>query len=190
MTTRNKAVFLDVDGVINSLTHLFRTGNVDFSEPTQPYHAGLYTIWVPDYVKSLVRAMWNSVDLYWLTTWRGDANKYVSPILGVPTNIPVIDDGTSQRNVGWKGAASWETADRLIKENKTVYWIEDFGRAIPLGTHLDIITVDTATKCEDVLLPQHLPLGLMHTLIESGGYEGPTYVNPPKQIKNLHQVRN
>ena len=39
-TTRQIAVFLDVDGVINSLNHLYEDGDFHMSAPAKPYQAG------------------------------------------------------------------------------------------------------------------------------------------------------
>ena len=104
-TTNQIAVFLDVDGVINSLNHLYEDGDFHMSAPAKPYQAGKYRVWVPDYMGALIKAIYKSTDLYWLTTWRDKANKYISPILGLPSDIPVITDGFNTRNVRWKAAA-------------------------------------------------------------------------------------
>ena len=124
-TTNQIAVFLDVDGVINSLNHLYED-DFHMSAPAKPYQAGKYRVWVPDYMGALIRAIYKSTDMYWLTTWRDKANKYISPILGIPSDIPVITDGLNTRNVRWKAAACRPTAERLNAQGKTVYWIEDF----------------------------------------------------------------
>ena len=76
-TTNQIAVFLDVDGVINSLNHLYEDGDFHMSAPAKPYQAGKYRVWVPDYMGALIRAIYKSTDLYWLTTWRDKANKYI-----------------------------------------------------------------------------------------------------------------
>ena len=176
--TNQIAVFLDVDGVINSLNHLYEDGDFHMSAPAKPYQAGKYRVWVPDYMGALIRAIYKSTDLYWLTTWRDKANKYISPILGIPSDIPVITDGLNTRNVRWKAAACRPTAERLSAQGKTVYWIEDF-HGFRHHELLDVLTpIDTDAYGEGVLLPQHLPWELS-LLINDAGYTGPSRVDLP-----------
>tara|TARA_B100000029_G_C17263524_1_gene847185 strand:+ start:191 stop:766 length:576 start_codon:yes stop_codon:yes gene_type:complete len=170
------AVFLDVDGVINSLNHLYTGGKFQMSSKVRPHRAGKYTVWIPDYMGKLVRAIYRSTDLYWLTTWREKANKYISPLLGLPSDIPVISDGLNTRNVQWKAAVCKPVAERLQDQGKTIYWIEDF-RGFTHYELLDVlIPIDTDVFGEGVLLPQHLPRELTRSISKSG-YTGPNHVD-------------
>ena len=179
MIRHENTIFLDVDGVINSITHLYNREDTVFSENTVPYPANGYTVWIPDYMKSLVQAMEKSTNLYWLTTWRENANEFISPILGISQDIPVIDDGSAKRHVDWKFPASLPLAKELHAEGQKIYWVEDF-RNITERSHETYLTyVDTDARGEAVLLPQHLPEPLLTHLITQGGYEGPTFVEAP-----------
>tara|TARA_Y100000004_G_scaffold32510_1_gene34164 strand:+ start:4131 stop:4718 length:588 start_codon:yes stop_codon:yes gene_type:complete len=179
MIEHKHTIFLDVDGVINSIVHLYNRERTIFSENTVPYPANGYTVWIPDYMKSLVQSMYKSTNLYWLTTWRHNANEFISPILGIPQNIPVIDDGTSRSYVDWKFPASLPLAKQLSANGEDIFWIEDF-HGITDDEHKQFLTyVDTDADGEAVLLPQHLPERLMAHLTDKGGYDGPTFVKPP-----------
>lgn len=183
-------VFLDVDGVINSLNHLFTGGRVEFGWPTPPHEAGDYTVWVPEYMPHLVQAMYQSTDLHWLTTWRHQANKHISPILGIPGDVPVIDDNTNKRTIDWKATACRPHAELARIGGRTVYWIEDFNGYPHKGLEGIVIQVDTSANGEDVLLPQHLPAVLLQHLYDEGGYDGPSHVVPPSRNLNGYSVTN
>lgn len=183
---KDYAVFLDVDGVINSLHHLYTGGKIEFGADVQPHEAGNYTIWVPDYMAELIQAIERSTDLYWLTTWRQEANNHISEqVLGISPNTPVIDDGTRQRAPHWKFDACLDLAIQLHDEGKTVLWIEDFGQMY--DTRLDgyLKFIDTDYTGEGVLLPQHLPMDFMEHISTYGNYNGPTYVAPPARRHRL-----
>jgi hypothetical protein len=182
MTTNEYAVFLDVDGVINSLNHLYQGGKVKFDYHTQPHVAGQYTVWVPEYMGPLVQAIEASSDLYWLTTWREKANEHISPILNISSSTKVIDDGTNIRTVSWKYNACLDIAKQLSEDGKTVLWIEDFGGRHYDKRHKQYVTyVDTDARNEGVFLPQHLPADFMSHIIKNGGYTGPTHVAAPNE---------
>ncbi len=183
-------IFLDVDGVINSLNHLFTGGRVEFGWPTPPHEAGDYTVWVPEYMPNLVQAMYRSTDLQWLTTWRHQANKHIAPILGIPGDVPVIGDNTNSRSVDWKFNACIEPAKQATENGHTVYWVEDFNGYPHKGLEGLVIQVDTSANREDVLLPQHLPAVLLQHLYDEGGYDGPSYVVGPSRNLNGYRVTN
>lgn len=184
MTKNNIAVFLDVDGVINSLNHLWTQGQINFDNPTVPYKANGYTVWVPNYMSDLIQSIHRSTDLYWLTTWRDNANTWISPILAIPNNIPVIDDGTGIRNVYWKFNTVVPIAKQLHSEGKKVYWIEDFSGSIDHGLNQYLTYVDTDRNNEGVLLPQHLPTELYEHIVNNG-YTGPSYIAAPYRTEKI-----
>lgn len=184
MTKNNIAVFLDVDGVINSLNHLFTHGKINFDSPTLPYKANGYTVWVPNYMNDLIQAIHRSTDLYWLTTWRDNANTWISPILGIPNNIPVITDGTPARNVSWKFAAALPVAKKLHESGQKVYWIEDFGNSRVPELEDYLTYVDTDRHNEGVLLPQHLPVELYDHIVHHG-YNGLSYIAAPHRKEQI-----
>tara|TARA_Y100000004_G_scaffold196833_1_gene268326 strand:+ start:2750 stop:3373 length:624 start_codon:yes stop_codon:yes gene_type:complete len=179
MKDHKNTIFLDVDGVINSLIHLYNRENTIFDYPTNPHRAGNYTVWVPEYMPQLVQAMEKATNLYWLTTWRDKANEYISPILGVSSELPVINDGSPMRSVEWKFPACLDLAKNLSASGQNIYWVEDFHGMVQ-SEHKQFLTyVDTDAKGEGVLLPQHLPEALMSVLVDEGGYTGPTHLEAP-----------
>jgi hypothetical protein len=179
MKYHKNTIFLDVDGVINSLTHLYNKEHTVFDAPTNPHIAGQYTVWVPEYMKSLVQAMEKSTNLYWLTTWREKANEFISPILGISQDVSVITDGGPMRSVEWKFPACLPLAKSLKSNDENIFWIEDF-HGMTQKEHEDYLTyIDTDAKGEGVLLPQHLPEALLSLLIDEGGYDGPTHLEAP-----------
>lgn len=184
------AVFLDVDGVINSLRHLHSGGTVAFNRETTPYRAGDYTIWVPDYMPELIQSIEASSDLYWLTTWRNKANEHISDILGISTKTPVIDDGTGTRNPQWKFATVRPLAEQLKSQGQELLWIEDFARGYDSRLNGTLKFVDTDFNGEGVFLPQHLPSNFLEHIVEHGGYNGPLYVSPPSRDGHVMGERN
>ncbi len=167
-TGMNKLMFyVDVDGVINNLRPLPE-------HDCTLHQCKAYTIAVPYYMPALMQALRAAGDVRWLTTWRDDANKWISPLIDWPQDIPVITDGTRDRHVDWKYDAGLPQAEEDAAAGYDIYWIEDFGHA-PFHPIFDIVTpVDTASAHEYVLLPQHLP-GRVQRAIEPF-YDGPRSV--------------
>jgi hypothetical protein len=87
-------LLLDVDGPLNPYAApWFRT-----REPSAGYTFHLLTLsrgrsyWValnPTHGRWL-RELAQLCDLVWATTWRDDANRLISPILGLPSDLPVV----------------------------------------------------------------------------------------------------
>lgn len=177
----NYAVFLDVDGVINSIQHLYSGGNIEFASETKSHPLNGYNVWIPAYMPELIQAIYKSTDLYWLTTWRDNANEYVSPALGIPTDIPVIDDGTRRRSPDWKFNACRNLARELSEKGQTIYWIEDFSGLVDTSLKQYLTYIDTDRHDEGVLLPQHLPESFLDFISVKGGYDGPRHIDPPQK---------
>lgn len=183
---KDYAVFLDVDGVVNSLVHLHWGGKVEFGVDATVRKAGVYNIWIPDYMPDLVQAIYRASDLYWLTTWRHEANTHISQMLGIPDDIPVLEDGTTSRYVNWKFPVAKQKAQEINGRQK-ILWIEDFGRNFGRPEHMTelIEYVDTDEWDEGVLLPQHLPGHFFDHLLDYG-YNGPPYVERPRSQWEVH----
>lgn len=54
-----------------------------------------------------LRGLSTMFDLVWATTWLDAANRFISPRLGLPRDLPVVP---LSRPRGWLGGASWKTA--------------------------------------------------------------------------------
>jgi hypothetical protein len=169
MTTKDTVVFLDVDGVINHLYDL-RAGVIkDIREGrrdnTNWHLANGFWVNIPDYVIDMVQYLHEIADIHWLTTWRDNANEYISPIVGLPIDLPVISDRVGySRYTDWKAPAAAPIARELLAEGKRVLWIEDFYGRIPKAAFEDEMEfIDTGAEeglfpfhLDDELLPEHL----------------------------------
>lgn len=93
-------LFLDVDGVLNP----FRAARIPygFSEHRFMVHdevwrpgwaeaeARLVTAWLnPEYHGEMLRSLAEDFDLAWASSWGHDANRHLSPLLGLPI-LPVV----------------------------------------------------------------------------------------------------
>jgi hypothetical protein len=181
--------YVDVDGVINSINHLYGHHSWDrWSDPTvNPVRTDAgYTIHLPDYMPGLMKALHEVGEWRWLTTWRHRANACISPLLGIPNDLPVIDDGTDDHYVGWKYSTAVPQAMEDVAAGYKVYWIEDFGSDDHLQPHSrpiwDYVTpINTDSDNEAVLLPQHLPANVQQ-LVEAAGYDGPSFLKNPSTV--------
>lgn len=130
MTTTDNTrpvVFLDVDGVINDLNWYPKDDDTRTVHNTE---LG-YLVTIARETRELVAALHKVADIYWLTTWREAANRDISPLVGLPSDLPVITDGTTDRWVHWKAEAARPIAEALLAEGRDVYWIEDFYGRLP-----------------------------------------------------------
>lgn len=116
-------VLLDVDGVINDLKGLRRGSTNTATHTTVTSHG--FRVVVPHYMPVLIQWLCSVADVHWCTTWRHRANDDIAAHLGIPA-LPVVDDGTDDRHVGWKAAAARDLAAAALAEGRRVLWIEDF----------------------------------------------------------------
>ena len=116
-------VLLDVDGVINDLKRL-RRDSADLSTHSTLTSNGFRVV-VPTYMPVLIQWLCSVAEVHWCTTWRHRANDDIARHLGIPV-LPVVDDGTDDRHVGWKAAAAHDLAAAALAEGRRVLWIEDF----------------------------------------------------------------
>lgn len=89
-------LLLDVDGVLNPWTKITRKGHQAGDDYTKhvfhelgEFPDGLAVLLADSHGPAL-RSLADDFTLVWATTWEEDANKYVSPLLGLPTDVPVI----------------------------------------------------------------------------------------------------
>lgn len=118
-------LLLDVDGPLNPwkmkphdlAANGYTTHQITLDGQTYPVHLN------PAHGTTLL-ALANLVDLVWTTTWVEHANTLISPILGLPTNLPVIPwpDGAQDayRRGSWKTPhiAAWTAG-------KPFAWFDD-----------------------------------------------------------------
>ena len=171
-----KMFYLDVDGVINAFSQL-PEGEV-FT-----YLCMNHTIKVPEYMAPLIQGLAAIGEITWLTTWREHANEWISPLVGLPNDLPYITDGTNRRMVDWKADAAMQQAQIDTQNGYDIYWIEDFGNGIWHDVFKTVTPVNTAANAEFVLLPQHLPRVILQDLVDV--YDGP--MNVP--MRNIYTER-
>lgn len=86
-------LLLDVDGVLNPLC-LRPPGRVPDGF-TEHRLTGLRVLLAPAHGDWL-RELSATYDLVWATSWAGDADRLIGPILGLPAGLPVITFGAEQ----------------------------------------------------------------------------------------------
>lgn len=120
-------VLLDVDGVINDIGYL-RGEVTDTGHSVIVSHG--FVVAVPPYMPVLIQWLCSVAEVHWCTTWRHRANDDIAAHLGIPA-LPVVDDGTDDRYVGWKAAAAHDLAAAALAEGRRVLWVEDFYDELP-----------------------------------------------------------
>ena len=115
-------VLLDVDGVINDLRRgIARPWKTDY------YDALGYTISVPEYMPDLLQRVHRNADIVWCTTWEERANDYISPLVGLPDDLPYVRltwDPYAITNA--KSLNAYRAAAPYLWAGASVYWVEDF----------------------------------------------------------------
>jgi hypothetical protein len=149
-------VLLDVDGVINDLGALYRQPD---ERTHQVVRSNGYRVVVPKYMPVLIQWLCGVADVHWCTTWRHRANDEIAAHLGIST-LPVVDDGTDDRQTGWKAAAAYDLAAAALAEGRRVLWIEDFYGDLPhVKMPRGVEFLDTAAddEMDAVLTPEMIP---------------------------------
>ena len=75
---------LDVDGPINTF------GTQDENDVYECW-AGDIPLTIPHAIPEYLRALNKRFQIVWYTSWKRTANQKISPLVGLPTNLPVID---------------------------------------------------------------------------------------------------
>lgn len=145
-------VLLDVDGVINWFDSmpplLLALHGLDPMPPPDDLvdHSPVngYTMRISEESAAVVRALVEVAEVWWCSTWRHDANRFVAPLLGIRDDLPVIDDHTYRRDAEWKIRQVEKHLGRWRTEGRQVFWIEDFSAAYSRPFQLDGVTqIDT-----------------------------------------------
>lgn len=139
-------VLMDVDGVVNDLVALRHYAG----EPSDDHfvfpavaHGQEYAVYIPRYMPELFQELVTVAEVWWLTTWRTYANGAITNVLGIDP-LFAIDDGTTERMVGWKWSAAQKMVTEAIESGRTVYWVEDFGPDIQA-----LYAAQAGVKCWD-----------------------------------------
>lgn len=84
MKLRKPILALDVDGPIV-------TFGVDEAEDVYECFADGVPVTIPRRVPEFLRQLHLKFQIVWYTSWKRTANQSISPLVGLPTNLPVID---------------------------------------------------------------------------------------------------
>ena len=123
-------LFLDVDGVLNAIDrknpdHAWGDGRITHAQPS--FANRTWPIYTSTKIGPALLAL--GVNIVWLTTWKYEANLAISPLVGLPQDLPV-GDGAHH----WGDFQAWKTdvvVDHLDRYDHPVIWIDD--EAIPYG---------------------------------------------------------
>lgn len=156
-------VLLDVDGVINDFE---RVGPITGLWENEAVRSHGYWVSIPDYMPRLIQDICQVSEVHWCTTWRDRANDEIANHLGID-QLPVVDDGTTNRYVDWKAAAARDLAAQALEAGRRVLWIEDFYGHLPLTEMPEGVEyLDTADNhLGPVLQVEYLPAWLEELLL-------------------------
>lgn len=151
-------LFLDVDGVLNSMNQNLAAHPWDqayltlarpsFSDRSWPIRT---SVMLGPALMSL------GVNIVWLTTWKYDANTAISPLVGLPEDLPVGDwTGPVKFSEGLQDWKFKVVDQHLAHHNHPVIWVDD--EAIPhwMENHLD----ETGTRERTLLVRTNHITGL------------------------------
>lgn len=119
-------LLMEVDGSLNPFEATW------FDDAAPPFSYRFYELSLRDGVRKValsayhgreLRALSRVYELVWATTWRNDANRLISPILGLPTDVPVIP---LHRPWGWQHRRSWKL-EQIVSwvRGRSFVWFDD-----------------------------------------------------------------
>ena len=120
---------LDVDGVINALSH--PESWPDSQEGIAHLSDGSFKIcWSPELIEE-IKLLSKFIEIRWLTTWGKLANTALRPLVGLPDEFPVQAEPVYETGYGggnyqyttfdWKFIAAKEA----LKEGRPIIWTDD-----------------------------------------------------------------
>lgn len=103
---------LDVDGPIN-------TFGAQNSDDVYECMAGDIPVTIPRSIPEFLRQLNKHFQIVWYSSWKRSANQYISPLVGLPTNLPVIDfDRYGSQKLGGSrkffGLLGWLKDDMIV----------------------------------------------------------------------------
>ena len=119
-------LLLDVDGPINpagqmtkhgTLVSKLRAGEEPFwyelhhLKPTGWDESDTLPAWISAEMGSMIAGLQDVFQLVWCTAWEHEANRLLSPLLGLPTDLPVIEFPAGAMRSEWakRHLGSWKT---------------------------------------------------------------------------------
>ena len=144
-------VFLDIDGVINSLEFMgvglppehewYEIGGIhsndisknEFTMSCDNEHdiivrKGHCKVTLPDYMPKLIQSLVKNNEVWFLSAWKGQSNDFFMDVLGIPP-LPCLS-----RNIttySYKTKIVKKYGDIAASHNRQVFWIEDHNGFLP-----------------------------------------------------------
>ena len=112
-------LILDVDGVVLPYPPNLYRG--DAPPGFRDARAWGFNVWVPEHLPPALRALAEVFDMAWCTDWEDAANSEVSPLFGLPTDLPVLHPDRRGTRGWWKLAAVQEFAG----DDHPLVWADD-----------------------------------------------------------------
>lgn len=161
-STSKLQTYLDVDGVINA-----QVPSPDWSDwkmtivPTKLRGVGLVglKLWTSEQMVKELTSL--PLDIHWMTDWNHEANQVISPLVGLPTNLPVVtifhaladwNDADPKMPRWWKARV---IRNRLLMEDTPFAFLDDNIRCGDMGWNKKTGTVYGSRK-------PHLCLSMNH----------------------------
>lgn len=151
-------LYLDVDGVVNALSPVVP------SFEHRSFTVGSFAIsWHPPTVARLVAWLGEGrITITWLTTWEGEANSELGPVMGIP-RLPAAR--RSQAPTGERLGPWWKLAfvQDAYDRGEAVIWVDDDIATTPHARHWLATTepdrmLALSPEPEDGLGSEHLDL--------------------------------
>jgi hypothetical protein len=139
MTTIRPLLYLDVDGPLNPYaakperrpagytTHRMKPDGWIARHPGQPPAAVKpLRVWLNEAHGPELRALAARFDLIWATTWVGEANTFIAPVLGLPP-LPVVEWPDGAPPPGTDGSGLFWKTRRLVAHaaGRPFAWVDD-----------------------------------------------------------------
>ena len=163
-------LFLDIDGVLNALHESAWDDSVktDVQVPVEKWGlaSSVYETFEMNISPTIgERLLATGVDIVWLTTWCDDANTLISPLCGLPSDLPVA--GILDWHRDWKHEAIMDFYDSC---DEPFVWVDD--EAIPEEHTLDpervlCIRTDSATGITAAHINEITEFAIKHASVET-----------------------
>lgn len=131
-------VLLDVDGCVNAvppdysrLAHMWGVIREVSGVNPKGLHPGFRITFTPTWGEFFNELISQGVDVNWLTTWREDANVWISPLLDMPQDLPVLGTDIVQTRSG----VFLITTDRD-------WWKHECAEALWNAEHIPFVWID------------------------------------------------
>jgi len=143
-------LLLDVDGVlcpfgVSEPHDLIREDFLDAQDEVMP-------VWHSREITDRVYRLMDTFEIHWCTGWGDDANKYISPVLGLP-EFPVCPIPTMSLSIHWK----FKAIQAYVKGRPYAFVDDDISReAVELMKQSEIPCLWVPVRCSVGLTEPHI----------------------------------